>query len=152
MSIYKYLHLSEETIKLYAKERGYLEETIDDIEIFSNLENRRYISDENFEFLDNLERVKIENLKIGDIVRVSYCTYSQKYMMEEEYQPFMGKVFFIDTINQNVLFYYDKYDRCSKKFIKTITSLLRPHCSYFGESKGHLYVMHRKNKTEKVCF
>jgi hypothetical protein len=58
-------------------------------------------------------------------------------MFLDEYQSFVGKVFFIDDENRNALFYYDKFDKQSKKFIKTITSLSRPYCSYFGDSPGY---------------
>lgn len=127
-------HLSCDTMSLYMKENNIDNEIADRSIIFNKLLNRRYIKDD--EQCSEIY-VNFDEICIGDIIKVSYCTDSQRYMLEEEYQSFTGKVFFIDIVNKNILFYYDNFDKQSKKFIKTITSLLRPHCSYFGDTRGY---------------
>lgn len=130
------VHLSCNTISLYMEENNISEEITDGMIIFNKLSNRRYIQPTDCDQITESD-VSFDEIKIGDIIKVSYCTDSQRYMFDEEYQSFTGKVFFIDTKNNNVLFYYDKFDNQSKQFVKTITSLLRPYCSYFGDQPGY---------------
>lgn len=129
-------HLSCDTLALYMKENNISEEITDNMIIFNKLSNRRYVQPTDHSL--NVENnIGIDEIKIGDIIKVSYCTDSQRYMFDEEYQTFTGRVFFIDIKNKNILFYYDKFDEKSGKFIKTITSLLRPYCSYYGDHPGY---------------
>lgn len=135
-------HLSDDTISHYMKNNNINDECVDIYIIFNKLSNRRYIQPIN---IDNHQfdefHIRFDEICIGDIIKVSYCTNSQRYMLEDEYQSFIGKVFFIDIVNRNILFYNDKFDKQSGKFIKTITSLLRPYCSYFGDQSGYSIFM-----------
>lgn len=141
LSIILNTYLAEDTVKKYMKENDIAERIEDNACIFKKLANRRYVHKE---FCDqNLVDVNFDDISIGDIIQVSYCTYSQRYMCEEEYQSFTGNVFFVDSENQNMLFSYDQFDKSTKKFIKIITSLSRPYCSYYGDQQGYFVSMRK---------
>lgn len=128
-------YLAENTLDKYMKENCIDKKTNDDINVFQKLANRRYVHEEKCD--QNLINVNFNEILIGDVIHVSYCTYSQRYMCEEEYQSFTRKVFFIDNENQNILFYYNQFDKSTKQFVKIITSLSRPYCSYYGDQRGY---------------
>jgi hypothetical protein len=136
------LYLSDDTLKLYTKNNHICDN--DDLQIIFNLlSNRRYIYNDKIEH--SLRRLNFSEISVGDVIKVTYITYSQLKMDYDEYQPFIGKVFFIDEKNHNILFYYDKYDEHKRSFIKTITSSIRPGCSYFGNEDGFVTIF------EKLC-
>lgn len=129
-------YFANNTIDLYKKENSIDENNTENEHIFKKLQKLKYVYNSIYcnyeEHLTNFDEIKI-----GDTVRISYCTNSQLNMMNEEYQPFVGIVFFIDNLNHNMLIYYDLFDKSSNKFIKIITSLSRPNCSYFGDQRGY---------------
>jgi hypothetical protein len=82
----------------------------------------------------NLETIGLGEISVGDVIYVSYCPNSQKYLYDDEYRPFLGKVLFVDVERNDALFYYRASDNK-----KVIVSLNRPNCSYFGDNKGYGY-------------
>lgn len=84
--------------------------------------------------------ISLNKIEIGDIVLVKYSPYSQSYIDEYDNQKFIGRVFYIDIENDDALLYFD----CEGK--RTIKSLERDHCSYYGESRGYDYTLFKMNE------
>lgn len=103
--------------------------------IFQKLLKKKYIQSENK--FEHKKYLNFDQLEIGNVINVWYCTDSQKFMDYDEYRQFTGILFYKNNETGDALFYYDHYDIESNKWIKTITNLLRPGCSYFGDSQGY---------------
>ena len=88
--------------------------------------------------LNNIQchNILFNDVQIGDFISVEYFPYSQKYLEHYNEQNVIGKVFFIDYANHDMLLVYDKI--CKNGSIKrTIGSFNRWGCSYFGDTKGY---------------
>jgi hypothetical protein len=123
--------------------------------IFENSE-KKFQKFQNYNNLDNLyddlsdlnlETIKLDQISVGDVIYVSYCPDSQKYLYDDEYRPFLGRVLFVDAERNDALFYY-----CTEDNKRVITSLNRPNCSYFGDHKGYGYYLRKSFKDfESKC-
>ena len=81
----------------------------------------------------------IYDIKINDIISVSYYPLSQKYIDYYDKQYITGKVIFIDA-------------ECDNLFLLELTdtnyvfkSLEREGCSFLGTSKGYEFIINKKN-------
>lgn len=74
------------------------------------------------------------NIKLGDIVKISYCPNSQKYITFYDNLSVEGIIFFVDTKNDNMLLYFE-----SPNGYINIRSLEVEGCHYFGMTRGYNY-------------
>lgn len=93
------------------------------------------------------EYTRISDVKNGDVIFVKYYPYSQKYI-DYYQQQIWGKVFFIDVKNDNIFMYYDTYRKSKKKYIRTICSMERDGCSYFGDNRSYDYSIVKQTLTK----
>ena len=104
---------------------------------------------EKYPLMCNLKNIKsqknsipLSSINIGDIISLEFMPYSQKYIDFYD-QNIGGKVFFIDVKNDNAFMYYDTYRKSKKKHIRTICSIERDWCSYFGDSRGYAFFIYK---------
>jgi len=74
-----------------------------------------------------------KTFKLGDIVKISYHPFSQRYIGYYYDQSFIGRIIFIDSDKDNAFFLVDT----NKGF--TIKSLEREGCHFMGMSRGYDY-------------
>lgn len=87
--------------------------------------------------------ISINNLKIGDVVKLSFIPKSQKYIEYYEEQNVSGRVFFIDKENDDAFLYRDEIDLESGQHIRIIQSFNREYCSYYGTTRGYSHLIHK---------
>ena len=80
-----------------------------------------------------MEYARLNELKVGDIVRIEYIPASQKYI--DYYTDIIGQVIYIDVDNDDMLIANISGDTT------TIYSMEREHCSYYGDTRGYDYVI-----------
>jgi thiaminase len=70
---------------------------------------------------------------VGKYVNISYTPYSQKYIDHYLSESFQGKVIYFNEQMDDGLVCYDDGN------IRTVKSISRDGCSYFGTSRGYDY-------------
>ena len=107
--------------------------------IFYNLKDTQEYRhfDPTGEILNTMELINISfsEIKIGDIIKVSYLPYSQKYI--EQYNEQIGRIFFVDYESNNALLYVDKFDEFTNTYTRLISSVEKNYCSYLGDTRGY---------------
>jgi hypothetical protein len=85
----------------------------------------------------------LNHIAINDIILLEYIPYSQKYIDFYCEQKIGGVVFFVDIQNNNALLYYDTYVESANEYIRMICSLEREYCSFYGDTRGYDYIIHK---------
>lgn len=85
--------------------------------------------------------VNTTNIKIGDVLRVAYVPFSQRFIEYYESQNVMGYVFYVNMLLDNMFMFYVKHE--DDKKILVITSLERESCSYLGDSRGYVPLIYK---------
>lgn len=81
--------------------------------------------------------VTLNEIQIGDIVKLTYIPDSQQYIeLFCEYE-YIGCVFFIDYENDNAFLYIDKYDKSTNIITRVVFSAEKNYCSYYGITRGY---------------
>ena len=112
--------------------------------IDKNIKERKLIK-ELLKIIINEETI-IDNKKnefnIGDIVKISYSSDSQKYIDDYEERGFIGKILFIDNESDNMFFHKILENNNEINIIK---SLEIEGCHFFGMSRGYTYIIEKIN-------
>lgn len=83
---------------------------------------------------DDEENYYFNNIKLGDMVKISYYPNSQKYIKFYDKLSVEGIIFFVDARNDNMLL----YSKSPNGYIN-IRSLEVEGCHYFGMTRGYYY-------------
>ena len=131
---------SEHIITIYANDNN--KKLTDDLQIiFSSLFDKDKYEDCPIPSSSATKHIEnIDSTYIGQIIKVLYYPYSQKYIDYYEEQHVMGKIFFVDELTKDALMYYDEFQ--DGKLVRIIKSISRDHCSYYGDSRGYDYAIY----------
>ena len=77
---------------------------------------------------------------IGDIIKISYSSDSQKYIDDYEDKGFIGKILFIDDKTDN-MFLHKIVENNNDCII--IKSLEIEGCHFFGMARGYTYIIEK---------
>jgi hypothetical protein len=121
---------SEETLQKFKNHYSILSlcDIFSQKELIDNL-FEKYTSPIEFAGIDKL--VNFDDIKIGDCIKIWYCTYSQSYYNYYEKKNVWGIVIFIDKENEDILMIKND-DNCF-----TLCSMEQLGCSYYGTNKGY---------------
>lgn len=81
---------------------------------------------------ENRSIISFEDVKIGDYIKISYCTDSQKDLEYYESKNICGFVIYIDSHNEDIIMI--EIDNSGNFIFNSMNQL---GCSYYGTSKGY---------------
>jgi hypothetical protein len=90
---------------------------------------------------DSKKIATLDECHIGDIIKITYIPFSQKYMDYYDSHYVCGKIIYIDLINDDALIYRDEF--IDGRYIRHIMSISRLGCSYYGDSKAYDYFIYK---------
>ena len=85
---------------------------------------------------DNKKFTRLNDVKIGDHVKITYMPYSQRYIDHYNDETITGVVIFIDHANDDMLLLSN-----DDGFV--FSSMERLGCSYYGTTRGYDYTIWR---------
>lgn len=128
------------------------DDNVTGLNIFCDLEDtQKYRQFNPIEAIKNMEPINISfnEIKIGDIIKVSYIPYSQKYIEQCNSYEQIGYIFFIDYDKKNALLYVDKFDELANTYTRLISSVEKDYYSYFGDTRGYDIIFEKYIRKKK---